>query len=261
MILPKRGHSKPGEKEENVPEDHPRKESLEIRDKLVSALEEGITSRAGLIAHGRGEAFDYLLGEKTQPEAEKAIEAAAAQLLLAENPVISVNGNTVALASKEIVELSEEVDAKIEINLFHPSRDRARKIKVKLVKNGADKVFGLEQSTKKKIPGVSSNRALVDPEGIEKADVVLVPLEDGGRTEALTELEKQVIAIDLNPLSRTAEKADITIVDNLIRAVPLLKEKASQLKEKDSNLQEILEEFDNNQNLEEITNRLRQGNI
>ena len=32
-----------------------------------------------------------------------------------------------------------------------------------------------------------------------KADTVLVPLEDGDRTEALVKMGKTVVAIDLNP--------------------------------------------------------------
>ena len=54
------------------------------------------------------------------------------------------------------------------------------------------------------------------------ADVVLVPLEDGDRTEALKKMGKTVITFDLNPLSRTSQKADITIVDNVIRGMKLL---------------------------------------
>jgi 4-phosphopantoate--beta-alanine ligase len=52
------------------------------------------------------------------------------------------------------------------------------------------------------------------------ADVILVPLEDGDRCEALVGMGKTVIAIDLNPLSRTARKATLTIVDELTRALP-----------------------------------------
>ena len=55
------------------------------------------------------------------------------------------------------------------------------------------------------IPGIASDRAMCTNEGIFTADVVLVPLEDGDRAEALVRLGKKVIAIDLNPLSRTAK--------------------------------------------------------
>ncbi len=55
-----------------------------------------------------------------------------------------------------------------------------------------------------------------------KADVVFVPLEDGDRCLALKKMEKKVITIDSNPLSRTSKTANIAIVDNIIRALPLL---------------------------------------
>ena len=54
---------------------------------------------------------------------------------------------------------------------------------------------------------------------IEAADAVLVPLEDGDRCEALVDLGKQVLVIDLNPLSRTARMAHVTIVDEVSRAM------------------------------------------
>ena len=37
---------------------------------------------------------------------------------------------------------------------------------------------------------------------------------------ALRELGKAVIAVDLNPMSRTSRDASITVVDNVVRAVP-----------------------------------------
>ena len=48
---------------------------------------------------------------------------------------------------------------------------------------------------------------------------MLVPLEDGDRCEALVALGKQVLVIDLNPLSRTARMAHVTIVDEVTRAM------------------------------------------
>jgi 4-phosphopantoate--beta-alanine ligase len=57
-------------------------------------------------------------------------------------------------------------------------------------------------------------------EGIFSADTVLVPLEDGDRCAALVSLGKRVIAIDLNPLSRTARTATLAVVDELTRALP-----------------------------------------
>jgi 4-phosphopantoate--beta-alanine ligase len=72
------------------------------------------------------------------------------------------------------------------------------------------------------IPGLNSERAKCCSEGIGAADVVIVPLEDGDRCEALVNMGKKVITIDLNPLSRTAQTAHITIVDELTRCLPLL---------------------------------------
>ena len=54
----------------------------------------------------------------------------------------------------------------------------------------------------------------------------MVPLEDGDRCEALVNLEKQVLVVDLNPLSRTAKMATVTIVDEISRAAELLLEYA-----------------------------------
>ena len=70
--------------------------------------------------------------------------------------------------------------------------------------------------------GIDSARRIVDKNGIFSADVVLVPLEDGDRTIALKKAKKKIITFDLNPLSRTAQTADITIVDNVTRAMKLL---------------------------------------
>ncbi|HXW98858.1 MAG TPA: phosphopantothenate/pantothenate synthetase family protein, partial [Methanomicrobiales archaeon] len=65
-------------------------------------------------------------------------------------------------------------------------------------------------------------RALCLCEGIYAADTVLVPLEDGDRCAALVGMGKKVIAIDLNPLSRTARTYTLTIVDELTRALPAI---------------------------------------
>ena len=86
----------------DVPPTHPRYLSLLTRERIVAGVERGVTSLHGLIAHGRGEAFDYLLGERTHPFAHRAIAAAAAALHSARHPVISVNGNACALAAADL---------------------------------------------------------------------------------------------------------------------------------------------------------------
>ena len=68
------------------------------------------------------------------------------------------------------------------------------------------------------ISGLAGPRSLCCKDGIERADVILVPLEDGDRCEALISLGKQVLVVDLNPLSRTARNATVTIVDEVSRA-------------------------------------------
>ncbi len=63
---------------------------------------------------------------------------------------------------------------------------------------------------------------MVHHDGMLDADVVLTPLEDGDRAQALVACGKQVITIDLNPFSRTAQSSTVSIVDNIVRALPLL---------------------------------------
>ncbi|MEM0297616.1 MAG: 4-phosphopantoate--beta-alanine ligase [Zestosphaera sp.] len=247
----------------NIPRTHPRYESLIIREKLIKGFEEGYVARAGLIAHGRGECFDYIIGERTIEPALKAIEAAAAALLLAENPVISVNGNVAALVPEGVVRLAEVVNAKLEVNLFYRSEERVRKIAEILKAYGAREVLGVDDAVAE-IPELLSERRKVSPRGILTSDVVLVPLEDGDRTEALRRLGKTVIAIDLNPLSRTSRAATITIVDNVVRAVPKMIEYAEKLSTAPKEvLTNILSNYDNNevlsQTLRHIIDRL--GNL
>ena len=59
-------------------------------------------------------------------------------------------------------------------------------------------------------------------------------MEDGDRCEALIALGKEVLVIDLNPLSRTARKATVTIVDEVSRASKLLLEEISNVESEDS---------------------------
>ena len=91
-----------------IPPDHPRYRSLMTRERLARCAKKGIVTREGLTAHGRGEAFDYLIGERTTGSALLAEQTAAAFLLAAHQPVISVNGNTAALAAPEIADLREQ---------------------------------------------------------------------------------------------------------------------------------------------------------
>lgn len=241
-----------------IPKSHPRYVSLMTRELIVEGVRKGITSIQGLIAQGRGEAFDYLIGEKTTQSTLRAEKVAAAKLLLARKPVISVNGNVAALVPSELIRLSELVNAPLEVNLFHRTEERVNNIIVHLRSLGAKNLVIKSDAL---IPGLEHGRAKVDSNGIFVADVVLVPLEDGDRCKALTDMGKTVIAIDLNPLSRTAQCASITIVDNIIRAVPNISKFAVELKVlEQEELLEIIREYDNRETLslaiEEINRNL-----
>ena len=234
----------------DVPRSHPRYVSLRTRETLSSGLEKGLVAIQGLIAHGRGEAFDYLLGERTTPQAAKAEKAAAALLILAGNPAISVNGNVAALASKQVVALSKAISAKIEVNLFYRTESRMRKVAESLRRSGARVVLGMRPDAR--IPGLDSKRALCSREGIFSADVILVPLEDGDRTQALARMGKVVLAIDLNPLSRTSTAATVTIVDELTRALPRITSFARELKGRRAYAERVATSFDNRKNLGDV---------
>lgn len=213
---------------QGIPKSHPRYESLLFRERIAAAVRDGIAHETGLIAHGRGEAFDYLLGETSIPEAQAAEEVAVAALLLAKNPVLSVNGNVAALAADSCVALAKALPASLEVNLFHRTEQRAEKIAQVLQSHGASVVLGVYPTAR--IPGLASDRGLCERSGIFSADVVFVPLEDGDRCEALRRMGKTVIAVDLNPLSRTAKAASITIVDNVVRALPAMTESVPRLR-------------------------------
>src|SRR5437667_11002444 len=111
-----------------IPRSHPRYDSLVRRERLVRAWKEGVAVPEGLIAHGRGEAWDYLFGEETSAPALVAERAAAAHLLAAERPVICVNGNVPARAAPEVVQLARAIPARIEVNLFHRTATRVAKV-------------------------------------------------------------------------------------------------------------------------------------
>jgi len=220
---------------------HPRKDSLLAREKLANAASLGLLADSAMIAHGRGEAFDYLIGERTTESAKLAIREVASRLKAAENPVISVNGNTVVLAGKQLIRVAAVVGCPIEVNLFYrtPSRvegllsllgeqqDSVRKEQAPEGFGGnwgasvsSVELFGSEEDGR--IEGLEGPRSICSAKGIQAADTILVPLEDGDRCQALVALGKEVLVIDLNPLSRTAICANVTIVDEVARAAEAL---------------------------------------
>jgi len=239
-----------------IPDSHPRYESLLTRHRIEAGVDRGLTSRQGLIAQGRGEAFDYLLGEETIPSADNAERAAAAHLLRADHAVLSVNGNVAALVPDEIVTLATATGADIEVNLFNQTDERIERIIAHLEEHGAEDVKGATADGR--IPGLNHERAKVDADGIGAADVVLVPLEDGDRAEALAAMGTTEVVVDLNPMSRSAQSAAVPIIDNLIRAVPNMTEHARELAGADeATLSSIVDGFDREATLAAAEERIR----
>jgi 4-phosphopantoate---beta-alanine ligase len=243
-----------------IPPTHPRANSLIIREKLVDGFRNGIVVPQGLIAHGRGEAFDYLLGEKTTKYAYEAQKAAACLLLLSKKSIIGVNGNTAALCAKDLVTLSNVTKSRIEVNLFHKSSARASAIARILTKEDASDVLGLDNKSKAIIRGISSNRKYVDRDGIMNSDTIFLALEDGDRTESLVRMGKKVISVDLNPLSRTAIASNVTIIDNIVRAIPNIVKISEQLVKKDkSYLLHLIKNFNNKENMHKSLLMIKKG--
>jgi len=241
----------------NIPKSHPRYESLLYRERIVEGIRRGYVVYEGLIAHGRGECFDYLIGEETTEEAYRAEEAAVVLMLLADRPIISVNGNVAALVPGEVVELAELTNAGIEVNLFYRTREREMIIRDILLSHGAREVLGVGEDADSTIPELFSERRRVSSRGILVSDVVLIPLEDGDRAEALKRMGKKIISIDLNPLSRTSLAADISIVDNVVRAIPNMVKIAREYREYDRrDLEEIIRGYNNSANLSQVLKRI-----
>ena len=230
-----------------IPRSHPRYRSLVTRETLVAAQRQGIAVLDGLIAHGRGEAFDYLLGEETSAPALVAERAAAAYLVTAKHPVISVNGNVAALAAKQVARLAAAIPARVEVNLFHRTDARVKQIVRVLERAGAKDVLGLRPDAR--IPGLASDRTRCHRSGIYAADVVLVPLEDGDRAEALARAGKIVISVDLNPMSRTSMAATVPVVDEVTRALPRIERFARALTARPAEASRIALAYDRAGNL------------
>jgi 4-phosphopantoate--beta-alanine ligase len=71
---------------------------------------------------------------------------------------------------------------------------------------------------------------------------------------------KKVISVDLNPLSRTAIASDITIIDNIVRAIPNMVKISGQLVKKDkSYLLQLIKNFNNKENLRKSLVTIKKG--
>ncbi len=235
--------------------DHPRYESLVYRKKITDAYANGILADSGLIAHGRGETFDYLIGEKTTSNSHNAIDVTACYFLTRKHPVLSVNGNTTALVSEGIADLSKLLDIPVEINLYYRTPQRIENIE-RVYKNlGVNNLLGTDDDDFIDTPDLNGPRSPVSIEGINKADLVFIPLEDGDRAQKLSKLDKDIISVDLNPLSRTAQTSTVTIVDNIVRVIPELTRKIEGYMDEDRNtLLDKINNFNNKTNLDNAIN-------
>lgn len=230
-----------------ISRDHPRYRSLVVRERMSELVRQGVVAPTGLIAHGRGEAFDYMIGERTTETAAGAERTVAAWLLEAKRPVITINGNAAGLCAEGLLSLARAVPARVEVNLFHRSPERVEKVVSYLEGVGGKDVLGRAQASR--LEGIASDRAMCCTEGIYQADVVLIPLEDGDRAGALVKAGKTVLAIDLNPLSRTALESHVTVVDELTRAVPNIERAVHELRDDPEERKRLIREFDNGENL------------
>lgn len=217
-------------------------------------MDKGLVAQTGLISHGRGEAFDYLMGEKSLEPSLKAERAAAAYLLRAKNPVVCVNGNAAALDPCNLIALAKEVPAKIEVNIFHRTEERMKLLISHMEENGAGEVLGKDPDAR--IPGLSSDRALCTKRGIYESDVILVPIEDGDRAKALADMGKVVISIDLNPLSRTSKTAAVSISDEMTRALENIIGYVKEMRGRHDIIEETIRTFSNERNRKEIVEEI-----
>jgi len=237
-----------------IPTDHPRYRSLKVREALSEMVDKGLVTQTGLISHGRGEAFDYLMGERSLASSLKAERVAAAHLLRARNPVVCVNGNAAALDPKNLIALAKEVPAKLEVNLFHRTEKRMELLISHMEDNGAEDVLGRDPDAR--IPGLSSDRALCTKAGIYDSDVILVPIEDGDRAKALADMGKIVISIDLNPLSRTSKTAAVSISDEMTRALENIIEAVKEMKGRQDIIEGTIRSFSNENNRKDMIDEI-----
>ena len=163
-----------------------------------------------------GERHSIICWERRPPDSARlAIEEAAMRLKLAKNPVISLNGNTVVLAGKELIRVAAVLSCPIEVNLYYRTPERVTGL-LSILSNhkkevareqkpegfdsewiaAVESVELLGENPDTQIEGLEGPRALCTRKGIGECDTILVPLEDGDRCEALVRSGKEVIVVD-----------------------------------------------------------------
>jgi 4-phosphopantoate--beta-alanine ligase len=76
-------------------------------------------------------------------------------------------------------------------------------------------------------------------------------------------MNKKVVCVDLNPLSRTSLTSDISIVDNIIRVIPKLIENIEYNKKNctEKELRDIVNQYDNKKILEDSLDIIKSSSI
>ena len=208
---------------------HPRYASLLRRHLIEEAAAEGLLAGSAMIAHGRGEAYDYLLGERTTASAASATREAYARLRAAKHPVISVNGNTVALAGRDLLHLAASLSCPVEVNIFYRTQARMDGLISRLERwceeDGLD-VEVLGRRTDGRIAGLEGPRAQCDAAGIAAATWCWSPWKTATVAKRWWRWARRC-SWWISTLSRTARTASVTIVDEVGRVAKALREHAA----------------------------------
>ena len=150
------------------------------------------------------------------------------------------------------MEIAQALSCPVELNIFYRTEERIAALMAHLeaikVEHGISTPI-LGQNPDSKIPNLEGPRAKCCKDGIISSDVIMVPLEDGDRCEALVKMGKTVIVVDLNPMSRSARMASITIVDEISRVANNMIHLINQ-----ENPPEIDIDFVNNKTLQDSVN-------
>ena len=163
----------------DVPKTHPRYLSLALRDTIVAGVEQrdylcpwAYRARAwgGFRLPHRGN--DTTLRDGGNPRGGGDASSRSTPCHLRQRAMLA------ALAPDGLIALGRVLNAPLEVNIFHTETGREQRIREHLLKHGASDV--LMPTTQAQLSYIDSNRKFVHPDGIFKADVVFVPLEDGG---------------------------------------------------------------------------------
>ncbi|MCQ2086317.1 MAG: phosphopantothenate/pantothenate synthetase [archaeon] len=236
-----------------ISQSHPNYKTLIIRERLAKMVDNGLVDKTGLISHGRGEAFDYLMGGKTLEPSLESEKVAAAHLLKAKKPLICVNGNAAVLDAEKLIQLANTIPAPLEVNLFHRTEERVEKLIEYLESKGGKNILGKLPTAK--IPGLDHSRALCS-EDLYNCDCILVPIEDGDRAEALVNMGKVVISIDINPISRTSKTATVPISDEMSRALTNIIIFIKVLKGRNNEIDSLITSFSCTQNRKAVLSEI-----